>query len=97
MISPGGQQQDLWEGMDETFTDSATPAAAPSSVVLQPIEPQSSVEIADSASGPRLVVKCYAKDAQEAMHLALTLYAETRRQLGLGDSPQLRVADNRRA
>ena len=93
MISPGGQQQDLWEGMDETFSDS--PATAPSSVVLQPIEPQSSVEIADSASGPRLVVKCYARDAQEAMHLALTLYAETRRQLGLGDSPQLRVAERR--
>jgi hypothetical protein len=81
--------------MDETFTDSATPTAAPSSVVLQPIEPQSSVEIADSASGPRLVVKCYARNAQEAMHLALTLYAETRRQLGLGDGPQLRVADRR--
>jgi hypothetical protein len=95
VISPGGQQQDLWEGMDETFSDSPTPAAAPSSVVLQPIEPQSSVEIADSASGPRLVVKCYARDAQEAMHLALTLYAETRRQLGLTDSPQLRVADRR--
>jgi hypothetical protein len=29
------------------------------------------------------------------MHLALTLYAETRRQLGLTDSPQLRVADRR--
>jgi hypothetical protein len=96
VISPGGQQQDLWEGMDETFSDTpGSPAAAPSSVVLQPIEPQSSVEIADSASGPRLVVKCYARDAQEAMHLALTLYAETRRQLGLGDSPQLRVADRR--
>jgi hypothetical protein len=98
MISPGGQQQDLWEGMDETFSDTpGSPAAAqtPSSVVLQPIEPQSSVEIADSASGPRLVVKCYARDAQEAMHLALTLYAETRRQLGLTDSPQLRVADRR--
>jgi hypothetical protein len=87
------QQYDLWEGLGETFAQ--PPTVAPSSVVLQPIEPQSSVEIADSASGPRLTVKCYSKDAQEAMRLALVLYAETRRQLGLNDSPQLRVADRR--
>lgn len=91
------QQADLWAGLEETFTEppAAAGAPAPSSVVLQPVAPQSSVEIADSASGPRLVVKCYSNDAREAMHLALTLYAESRRQLGLDDAPALRLADRR--
>jgi hypothetical protein len=91
------QQPDLWDGLEETFLEppAAAGSSAPSSVVLQPVAPQSSVEIADSASGPRLVVKCYSSDAREAMAMALTLYAESRRQLGLDDSPSLRLADRR--
>jgi hypothetical protein len=92
----GGQQGDLWDGLEETFLqpplDTTTTAAG---VVLQPGEPQSSVEITDSASGPRLTIKCYDHDAAQAMHSAIALYRETRRQLGLDEAPQLRVADRR--
>jgi hypothetical protein len=91
----GQQDDDLWEGLEETFLQPPTGAGGPSSVVLQPIEPQSSVEIADSASGPRLTVKCYDRDARQAMHSAIALYRETRHQLGLDDAPSLRVADRR--
>jgi hypothetical protein len=87
-----GQQVDLWDDLD---TLAEPPAPAPTGVVVQPLAPQSSVEIADSASGPRLTIKVYSKDAHEAMQLALVLYAETRHQLGLDDTPQLRVADRR--
>jgi hypothetical protein len=95
----GGQQDDdLWAGLGETFLIQPPPASsspcAPG-VVLQPLEPQSSVEIQDSASGPRLTVKVYAKDAHEAMASAIALYRETRHQLRLDDTPQLRVADRR--
>jgi hypothetical protein len=96
MTSAFGQQEflDLWDGLEETFAEPPA-TTAPSSVVLQPIEPQSSVEIADSASGPRLTVKCYDRDARQAMHSAIALYRETRHQLGLDDAPALRVADRR--
>jgi hypothetical protein len=87
------QQADLWEGLEDTFLQ--PPDTTPAGVVLQPSEPQSSVEIADSASGPRLVVKCYDHNARQAMDSALALYREGRRQLGLDDGPQLRVADRR--
>jgi hypothetical protein len=95
MTAAFGQQEfmDLWDGLEETFTE--PPAVPPSSVALQPVAPQSSVEIADSASGPRLTIKCYDHDAAQAMHSAIALYRETRRQLGLDDTPQLRVADRR--
>jgi hypothetical protein len=89
------QQGDLWDGLEDTFAEPPG-GSAPSSVVLQPIEPQSSVEIADSASGPRLVVKCYDRDARQAMHSAISLYREARHQLGLDDDAhRLRVADRR--
>lgn len=91
-----GQQGDLWEGLEETFLlPPPTAGTPPVSVALQPGEPQSSVEIADSASGPRLVVKCYDHDARQAMDSAIALYREGRRQLGLDDAPALRVADRR--
>ena len=91
----GGQQGDLWEGLEDTFFEQPA-STTPSTVALQPSEPQSSVEIADSASGPRLTIKCYDHDARQAMSSAVALYRETRRQLGLDDGgPQLRVADRR--
>lgn len=89
----GQQPDDLWDDL-ETFAQPPR-GPDPSSVVVQPLEPQSSVEITDSASGPRLTVKCYDRDARQAMQSALALYRETRHQLGLDDSPQLRVADRR--
>jgi hypothetical protein len=91
----GGQQADLWEGLEETFLLQPPAEQTTAGVVLQPGEPQSSVEITDSASGPRLTVKCYDHDARQAMASAIALYRETRRQLGLDDTPQLRVADRR--
>jgi len=94
----GGQQADLWADLEETFLQPPplqAGDATPSGVVLQPGEPQSSVEITDSASGPRLTIKCYDHDARQAMHSAIALYRETRHQLGLDDTPQLRVADRR--
>lgn len=89
----GGQQGDLWAGLEDTFPE--PPSAGAGTVMVQPGEPQSSVEITDSASGPRLTVKCYDHDARQAMHSAIALYRETRRLLGLDEAPQLRVADRR--
>jgi hypothetical protein len=92
-VTGGQQPDDLWADLEDVLTE--PPAPAPGGVVVQPLEPQSSVEITDSASGPRLTVKCYDHDARQAMHSALALYRETRRQLGLDDGPLLRVADRR--
>jgi hypothetical protein len=92
-VTGGQQPDDLWADLEDVLTE--PPAPAPGGVVVQPLEPQSSVEITDSASGPRLTIKCYDHDARQAMHSALTLYRETRRQLGLDDAPLLRVADRR--
>jgi hypothetical protein len=92
----GGQQpDDLWADLEDVLTEPPAQTPAPAGVVVQPLEPQSSVEITDSASGPRLTIKCYDHDARQAMHSALALYRETRRQLGLDDAPLLRVADRR--